>query len=196
MRLTLFILLGLFSQSTLAQTADCAEGSDTPLATVEQVFNAVPACPNWNKIKNICAYISNRTDDPQPLNKNLKYMYQRKVFEAACVDVKKDDEATINKKISAMWASFENKLICNNMQFDVTNGSVIKFAAVSKFDPFIYDIIKWKVDLNRIDASDGRTTLDYIKYQIQRNKGNPIEKKLQEYYDQLRTAGAKHQKEL
>ena len=54
----------------------------------------------------------------------------------------------------------------------------------------------WKVNLNKVDKTDGRTVLDYIKDQIERNKGLATEPVLQGYYNQLKKAGAKHRVEL
>ena len=144
----------------------------------------------------MCIYIGSRTKDPDPLKPEYKYMYQRRFLEAACVDVNKDSEEGISKKVSGMWSKFEEDLYCNNGQFDVQNGSILKYAAVSKFDAFIDDIIKWKINLNRVDPTDKRTILDYVKYQKEKNAGNALEPILQEYYELLRDAGAKHKSEL
>jgi len=43
---------------------------------------------------------------------------------------------------------------------------------------------------------DGRIVPDYIRYQLQRNKGNALEEKFQIYYHMLRKAGARHKEEL
>lgn len=199
MRTTLLIFFVVYSFAGFAQTPSpgglLCDDQVNPI--VKTVLSAQTAgCPNWNKIKDICVDISNKSSDPNPIARNLRFTYQRKVYEAACVDVQKDDQATINRKVSAMWANFENKLTCNNLQFDVNNGSVIKFAAVSNFDPFIYDMIKWKVNLNKVDAGDNRTLLDYVDFHRKKNKGNALESTLNDYYNELKDAGAKHLQEL
>ena len=139
--------------------------------------------------------IDSKEKDPNPQG-HFVYKYQRKFLEAACVDVNKDSEAVIAQKISKVWKENESTLICNNTKFDVGNGNIIKFAVNLKFDSFITDMTYWKVNLNKVDETDGRTVLDYIKDQIESNKGLVSEHVLQGYYNQLKKAGAKHRVEL
>lgn len=114
----------------------------------------------------------------------------------SCADPLKDSEEEIGRKIKAVWDSNEEKLICNNTQFDITDGSLIKYAVNMKFDDFLLDLVKWKVNLNKIDESDGRTVLDYVKFHIEKEKGLGTEPILKRYYNLLREAGAKHKYEL
>jgi hypothetical protein len=148
------------------------------------------------KLEMLCSYVADQTKDPSPLAPRYKYMYQRRILEASCVDVGKDSEETIAKKVSSMWSQFEDKLFCDSTQFGVIHGSLLKFGAVSKNDRFIIDIVDWKVPLNKVDRTDGRTLLDYVRDEMKRNKGNALEPILQGYYDELREAGAKHRSEL
>ncbi len=140
-------------------------------------------------------YIGDMEKDPNPQGRFV-YKYQRKILEAACVDVNKDDEATIAKKIARVWKENEDQLTCDNIQFDVVQGSIIKFAVSLKFDSFILDMAKWKVNLNKVDKFDDRTVLDYVEYQMERMKGKPSEIILKNYYRILKDAGAKHKREL
>jgi len=141
--------------------------------------------------------ISGRVKDSNPVG-GYKYFYQRRVHEAAKVNPVEDSKDVIAKKISAMWATYEqlNLLVCNSTQFDVMDGSLLKYAVSYKFTDFIEDAIAWKVPLNRVDIIDGRTVLDYTRYHLQRNKGNALEEMFQIYYDMLRKAGARHREEL
>jgi len=152
-------------------------------------------CPNPKKLRSMCGMVGDWTKDPEPQGK-YEYLYQRRFLEAACVDISKDSNDEIARKISQVWKENEDKLICNNTQFEVGNGNIIKFAVDKSFDTFIFDIIDWKVDLNKVDDTDGRTALDYVKYQMERAKGTSLERKLQFYYSSLRSAGAKHRSEL
>ena len=155
---------------------------------------AAQECPDAKKVKALCMYIDSRT--PAEVSDSVRYKYQRQVLNAACV-TPEDSEAVKEQKIQSMWKQFEDRLVCNNLQFDVSNGNIIKFAASSLFDPFIYDVIKWKVELNRVDATDGRTVLDYLKYRIdQQQNGGPVKEQFEIYYRALREAGAKHKSEL
>ncbi|HEY0914241.1 MAG TPA: hypothetical protein VGE22_05170 [Solimonas sp.] len=125
-----------------------------------------------------------------------QFRYQKIVSEAACAK-SSDSEAVASAKVRAMWEQFEDRLTCNHVRFDVQNGSVLKYAASARFKDLLFDAaVIWKVDLNRVDQSDGRTLLDYVGKEIEQNKGTAIEPKLKSYYDMLRTAGAKHRSEL
>ncbi len=152
-------------------------------------------CPNPKKLRGLCAVVGDLTEDSNPQGK-YKYVYQRRIFEAACVDVNKDSEEEIARKVSKVWRENEDKLICNSTRFEVGNGNIIKFAVNTAFDSFISDVAIWKVDLNKVDETDGRTVLDYVKYKMERAKGSSTERVLSFYYRTLRSAGAKHKSEL
>ena len=125
-----------------------------------------------------------------------EFHYQKLVNEAACVDSSDADEVR-GEKIRRMWKANEDKLVCNSPRFDVQQGNVLKYAASVRFEDFLFDAAMiWKVDLNRVDPSDGRTVLDYVQKELERNKGTSVESKLRSYYDMLRTSGARHRSEL
>ena len=152
-------------------------------------------CFNPAALKNICLTIENRTKDASPKG-DYVYLYQRKLLDAACVDIFKDDKNTIARKVSAMWNKYEHMLICNSVLFDTPNGSLIKFPISSKFDSFIYDLAKWGVNLNTVGETDGKTALDYVQHHMKKNSGSAVEEKLKVYYKILRDVGAKHASEL
>eukprot|EP01034_Spumella_vulgaris_P002641 gene2641-3425_t len=53
-------------------------------------------------------------------------------------------------------------LVCNMTNFNPRNGSILNLAVARQADDFIGDaVVNWKVDLNQIDAIDGKTVLDY-----------------------------------
>lgn len=136
--------------------------------------------------------ISNRMKDSSGKS---KWMYQSRMIDAACI-TENDNEEQKAEKIRKAWSTYEEDLVCSSGQFDVTKGNLLKFAVSYKFDEFINDALKWKVNLNKVDESDGRTVLDYIKFHIERNKGNALEPIFQDYYVKLKNAGAKHKTEL
>lgn len=146
-------------------------------------------CPN---LIAICSMIGSRTKDSSTTN-TFKYLYQRRLYEGAGV-VGETDETVIAKKISKYWSQCEDELVCD--AFDTPGASIIKYAVRSNFDLFLEDITEWGVNLNRVDRVDEKTPLDYVKYQIDINKGNPLENKMKYYYDLLRESGAKHKSEL
>lgn len=154
-------------------------------------------CPNAEKLDQFCSSVGGmEPDDEVTSGPKYKYYYQRQVHEAACVAA--DDPVQVrNRKIAQMWKRFENKeLICNNLQFDIPNGSVIKYAASRGIDPFIRDVIRWQIDLNKVDKTDNRTILDYVQVHGERAKGGALERRYRHYYEILRQAGAKHRHEL
>lgn len=173
------------------------DGKILVLQFLEVVEDKTQPCPNLKKLENICIYIDSRGKDPKPKG-DYVYMYQRRLLDAACVDVEKDSEEVIGEKIRKMWdAAFaQQKLNCQSVQFYPSGGNILKFAVSSKFTEFIDDAIWWKVNLNFIDEVDKETVLDYVRGQIEKNKGTSIVSTLQHYYKILREAGAKHAAEL
>ena len=150
-----------------------------------------PTCPNARKLKNLCMTVDGRTRVPNPSGR-YRFVYQKKLLEAACVDLDKDDEETTKRKMQILWEQHQGQLICNSLQFDVIDGSVVKYAAHTLFDEFLHDMVKWEIDLNKPDAQDGRNVLDYLKDRIERaNPESEIRNKMQEYYDLLSKAGAR-----
>ena len=195
--LTTLIIVLLFALPTL--DAHCQAANANTIKPINKIVTPATegptVCPNPKKLRGMCMLLSSQEKDAIPQGR-FNYKYQRKFLEAACVDVNKDSEEVIAQKISKVWKENEDTLICNNTKFDVNNGNIIKFAANIKFDNFITDMALWKVNLNKVDKTDGRTVLDYIKDQIERNKGLATEPVLQGYYNQLKKAGAKHRVEL
>lgn len=173
------------------------DGKILVLQFLEVIEDKTQPCPNLKKLENICMYIDSRGKDPKPKG-DYVYMYQRRLLDAACVDVEKDSEEVIGEKIRKMWdAAFaQQKLNCQSVQFYPSGGNILKFAVSSKFTEFIDDAIWWKVNLNFIDEVDKETVLDYVRGQIEKNKGSSIVSTLQHYYKILREAGAKHAAEL
>lgn len=153
-------------------------------------------CPSKAKLTGLCNTVSLRTKDTAK-DSSFVYTYQKKVFEAACADPDKDSEEEVSKKIREMWTAYQDDLVCDSSAFDVSRGSILKYAVAMKFNDFLEDAaMVWKINLNKVDANDGRTVLDYVQKEIERNKGNVNESTLKQYYDILRKAGAKHKSEL
>lgn len=196
MRLLFFCLIACTAISAFTQNALARDVSTTSQNASERGTQSGKTCPNAEKLEQICSSVNAMEPDDGP-SPTYRYFYQRQVMEAACVDSENDSVEVRNEKIGRMWKAFENKeLVCNSLQFDVPNGNIIKYAAMMNFDTFIRDVIRWNVNLNKVDAFDGRTLLDYLSFHIERTKGGEIEKKLKYYYGILRKAGAKHKSEL
>lgn len=178
-QILLILLLAFCTSTTFAQTA---EPETSP-------------CPNPKKLRSLCSFVGQFSKESEPQGR-YEYTYQKRILEAACVDINKDSEEEISRKIAKVWKENEDTLICNNTQFDVGNGSIIKYGVISGFDHFVFDMAQWKVNFNKVDESDGRTVLDYVKYHLERAKGTATERKLKLYYSSLKRAGAKHRSEL
>ncbi len=124
------------------------------------------------------------------------YKYQTKILSEAHV-ISTDNKEEIKKKVQDFWKKNENLLFCDSLDFNVPNGSIVKLAVARRFEDFIDDVTEtWNVDLNKIDASDNKTVLDYVKSEIELRKGSLHEPVLKRYYKKLRDAGAKHKSEL
>lgn len=187
----MMISINAFGNELCAEEAEGSGGGGSAAEIVK--FVEGQECPNKAKLKNICMNIGLRTKSKIT---SIKYEYQRKFLEAACVDTGKDSPEVIQNKIKVAWSKFETELKCSSVSFDVTDGNIIKYAVTTEFEEFVDDAIKWKVNLNKIDDSDGRTVLDYVQYHIQKNKGNELQERFQYYYLKLKQAGAKHKTEL
>ncbi len=165
--------------------------------TLSPIFFKKEDCPNKEKLETLCDSIalSIREKDKKDL---YYYEYERKILEASCVDQLNDSEAEISRKVNIMWNKYENELLaCTSANFEVTNGSILKLAVCRRLDSLIQDaVLVWKVNLNRVDAYDEGTVLDYVLkiWKIQKDPDNA--KSLERYYNLLRSGGAKHASEL
>jgi hypothetical protein len=190
------LMLSLVWQAPLVAAEGKPAAASAPAAS-PVVWPA--GCPDLEKIGNICLNLTNFTKDPAPRGE-YSYMYQRKIYDAACVDLQKDSEALMKRKIQEMWRIDERqprpRMTCNNLQFDVINGNILKFAVRKRFQEFLEDAVWWGVHLNRVDASDQRTVLDYVKDELDRTSHPSTRSTLQAYYQILREGGAKHRSEL
>lgn len=173
----------------------CEEEADLGTKLVGKVQEAKCEADAKKALRGMCGSVASMHPDSEPQGR-YRFIYQRKLLQASCADPTKDSEEQIAKKINAVWTKNEDSLKCSGGQFDLDNGSIIKFAVNMKFDVFIHDVAKWKINLNKIDQADGKTVLDYVQVQIERNKGTANEPVLKNYYETLKLAGAKHKKDL
>ncbi len=199
-KLTLVFLL--LSAPVVANDENCDEtpSGQSALAPVIRVAqmataNRCPNAPDASRLRHICMSISERVRDPQPLAPHYNFEYERKILEASCVNIPGDSEAVQNQKIQRMWQQLESTLICNSTSFGVNNGGLIKFAISSLFDDLIENVAIWRVNLNKVDASDNMTPLDYLKARIDNSQGTE-NARFRSYFTRLRNAGAKYRSEL
>jgi hypothetical protein len=197
-RWLIILSLSLSALTAVArEQLDC--DTDSPVeAHVKNVLKVTDklTCPNSTDTQFLCSAVSGMLEDKDP-NSNYSYKYERIIYEASCVDIVNDSEKVISQKVNKMWQKYGSSFTCNSTQFDVTDGSILKFVIKKKFSDFLFDAAQvWKIDLNQVDESDGRTLVDYVEKEIRRNKGNANEPVLKQYLKVLVDAGAKRRSEL
>lgn len=170
----------------------CVDEKAGALSEITKVAEAVTAeadenCPNARPLRGIC----NHVIKPELLENELSYITKFK--QAGCVKPE-DSEEVANRKIREAWSKYEDKLVCDTMAFEIRGGSILKAASISANKNFYNTVLKWKVNLNRIDPADGRTVLDYIRDEM--NKNPPNVEFYRAYYSVLKEHGAKHRSEL
>jgi len=152
------------------------------------------AAPKEGILNLFCRQIAIQEAD-QDENSPYEYKIEQYMEEAACVDRSKDSESERNEKIRAMWVKYNDMMICDGTDFDVSNGYMLKYAVSRKFEHFITLAAEsWKVPLNRTDEFDSRTTLDYVQDEWKRYRGTIWEATMKRYYYILSKAGAVHKK--
>lgn len=170
----------------------CVDEKAGALSEITKVAEAVTAeaddeCPNARPLRGICEHVIT----PDLVDNELSYVTRFK--KAGCV--KPDDsEEVANRKIREAWSKFEDRLVCDTIAFSLVGGNILKAATVSRNEVFYKTVIKWGVNLNRVDPVDGKTVLDFIQDKIKTNPPNLDF--YQSYYKLLKHYGAKHRSEL
>lgn len=167
-----------------------------PLLTVSARAQA-PLPFDASEIRNFCAAVANPLAEPEPDYSWQRYRYEgflARWAQVRPVDPVVDADRRIGRFLSANMA----RLVCNQGNFSPRNGNILKLAVSRQSNRFIHDVLeRWRPDLNRIDATDGRTVLDYIR---DRRTGvgpaTTFGATLGRYYDRFRAAGARHASEL
>ncbi|QDC36218.1 hypothetical protein [Sphingobium fuliginis] len=165
-------------------------------ASAREASSLDKQCPDLSKLTGICDNVYGRDrDNSDP--ENFSYAYERKIYQASCVDFKSDTQAEARQKIQALWRNHQDRLQCDGANFPVANGSILKFAVEMQATVFVTNATRfWGLDLNIVDQSDGKTVLDYTRDRIEAYRGTPAESTLRNYYSDFRRYGAKHASEL
>lgn len=159
-------------------------------ATVEDIEAA-------KHLRNIALWVGGFNEAQPDPSHNFRYEWQVKFARAAQAQGEIDTPEEI-ERLQRIWRRFEEKGLfdVSSVQFDVQNGSLLKYAAVRLNRAFVAFAAEYKLGLTNVDADDGRTILDYLEYHIGRTKGTSLADAYREYYELLRKAGAKHRREL
>ena len=142
-----------------------------------------------------CTAIDSKALETHPIHDTILYQHQTMVYEAAGVLAGDSPEVAYEKARRLLDANAPS-LTCNLVNFNPRNGNVYKLAVARQADEFINDALNdWHVDLNQIDATDGKTVLDYISDR-RATAGPTFARTLDRYYTRFRAAGARHAREL
>ena len=157
-------------------------------------------CPKKPDMVSLCRHVNFQTE-LNDASINLKYQYQKDIFDAACADPNKklDEELEAEyKKIRDMWSKYRHEFICGNGTFNnVVNGNVLKLAVNRTFGDFIEDVAnRWAIDLNEIDDTDGQTVLDYTEALLKNDSGSALISEYKRYIKIFKENDAKHASEL
>lgn len=156
-----------------------------------------PAKPGMEATGSLGMQIGAQLSNRNARDSDILYMYQATIYENAKTDERWDSPAVLRKKVGHFWWTNHAALTTDNSEFNVPNGSVVKFGIKKMNEDFVVDVIEtWKIPLNLVDAADGRTFLDYIQFELSKAEGNALEPILKRYYKRFRAAGAKHRAEL
>lgn len=147
-------------------------------------------------LRNLCLFVGGVNEAP-PNSHNYRYVWLVKLAQVAQAEGPIDSAEEVGR-LQRAWQRFDDRdlLGCDSVQFDVANGSILKYAAIRNHDAFVHFAAEWKLSLTKVDKADNRTILDYLQYHMARARGTELEKSLRQYYEKLRKAGAKHRSEL
>jgi hypothetical protein len=171
-----------------------SNGSDV-IKLADKLPPASPGCANPKPLIGICNSIYQKREEPK--ESPFAYYYERQIYEASCAKHGEPEEV-IKKKIQNMWLKLDNPhLKCNQANFGVDHGNVLKYAL--KMDEFFFlglAVEVWEVNLNSID-NDNETLLDYLKSEMERTKSSEDYRvRYQDLYKDLRKRGARHRRGL
>lgn len=125
-----------------------------------------------------------------------EYLYEKHLWQMACVNIGVDSEETIKKKIQAWWGKYKLSCKCDSTTFNVPNGNILKFAlSQNQMDFFEVLVSNYSLDINFIDPADNKNLLDYLNDEIEKRKIDGSSKTTIEIYEkymrQLIDLGAK-----
>lgn len=149
-------------------------------------------CANADVIASICGSVGE-----VEVNEEGEYgfEYPIELRKASCVD-EFDSEEVANLKIQNMFRELDDKLVCISNHLAIKPGGLLKLAVAAYFGDFIANSInKWKINVNKIDAADNATVLDFIEDQLLINAREPsLVSKLKSYKERILKAGGRYNK--
>jgi hypothetical protein len=145
--------------------------------------------------RSFCTALDSKALENMPTHDTVLYQYQTMLYEAAGV-TPQDSPEVAYERTKVFLNTNAASLVCNIVNFNPRNGNIYKLAVACQADGFINDALdNWHVDLNQVDATDGKTVLDYITDR-RATAGPTFARILDRYYARFRAAGARHASEL
>lgn len=146
-------------------------------------------------VANLCSAVEVQAVELEPVHDTVTYQYQNLLYIAAGVSAA-DTEEAVNRKIRDFLNAHMPELLCNQVNFTVRNGNLLKLGVARQVDPFLFDVLEaWKPDLNQVDVADGFTVLDYIEQRGDTYKPGQT-RTYETLYKRFRAAGALHRFEI
>lgn len=118
----------------------------------------------------LCADIGSKAKVSSRELKYYVYTFEKRILKLSCVNLEVDDEETIIRKVQSFWNKYKTKCKCDSLQFNLSNGNILKFAISQNMFIFIETIASYELDINFIDPADGLNLLDYTTKEIERLK--------------------------
>jgi hypothetical protein len=146
------------------------------------------ACPALPDVPDLCMAVSQKLHQPDPVMRT-RYVYQNMIYRAACVDPG-DSPDLIRGKVRQFWNTHHSRLTCTQLAFTIRDGHLLKLAVERNAEDFLEEVVwDWQLDLNHVDAVDGRTVLDYVRDAQAQAEGTSRARVFKRYHDLLRDEG-------
>ena len=127
--------------------------------------------PTTSDFKRLCLDLSSRAKISDKDKELFTFMYEKRMWDLACVDIGIDSEETAKLKVQKWWNKYKTNCKCDSVAFGLQNGNYLKFALSQNMPEVIETIASsYGGDINFIDPADGLNLLDYIIAEIARLK--------------------------
>ncbi len=147
--------------------------------------------------KKLCYAHKVMAENPDDEDETTNYEYEAIIFKSAGIE-NGDSEKIIGEKLRAFWEKYGDKIGCHNGVYMI---SFLKSGLYFRRNHFLGEALYFKLPrFNDVGFEDGgRTLLDAVADQYQKSvysKDDSYKGELANYYDRLRSQGAKHRFEL
>ena len=123
--------------------------------------------PKPTDIKAFCDCIAIRETPTATDKEYFEYGFEKRLMDFAGANITKKSRESTTAKISKWWDKYKTLFRCNSSTFNVEKGSILKFAIVQGFEPFLETIVgTYQMDINYIDPADNRNVLDYVNDEL------------------------------